>query len=380
MLAAVAAGVLASCGGGGGGGSPPPDLTWRSASLPVPAGSRAVVRDAVWCGDRWWVVGGTSDNRGDTRPAVWTSGDGATWRRESVHPGDDYYAARAILGSIGCSADRVAALGSKSGGAHGNPRVQTWRELTGRSLAAVVASNEQYGGQDTVSVSRMSGGSSGYLVTGTRLAGAAVWSSRTGARFTLHDEAPGLASTASVSTQARDALWGEGSWTVVGDETLDSGRLAATVWSGAGDGPWSKASLPGGTVITTAERVTLSDAGPVVAGIEDRTFALWSEHDGRWSQTSTFGKEDLDGSEPEFVSGLASAGGRLAATYSDGSSFRLAVGPATALSTEPLPASVSDLGDHTVTVATHGNDLLLLTDDGHHGRVWLTHLPNAAVR
>jgi hypothetical protein len=133
-------------------------------------------------------------------------------------------------------------------------------------------------------------------------------------------------------------------------------------------------SLPGGTVVTTAERVTLTDAGPVVAGTEDRTFALWSQHDGRWSQLSTFGQANTGGTEPEFVSGLAAAGGLLVATYSDGASFRLAIGAATSLSDVPLPAAVSNRGDHTVTVATHGSNVLLLSDGGPRSRVWLTHV------
>jgi hypothetical protein len=32
-------------------------------------------------------------------------------------------------------------------------------------------------------------------------------------------------------------------------------------------------------------------------------------------------------------------------------------------------------GDHAVTIATHRADALLLTDDGHQGRVWLTRVP-----
>jgi glucose/arabinose dehydrogenase len=38
--------------------------------------------------------------------------------------------------------------------------------------------------------------------------------------------------------------------------------------------------------------------------------------------------------------------------------------------------SVSVSGDHTVDVATHGTEALLVTDDGRSGQVWLTHVPS----
>jgi hypothetical protein len=340
----------------------------------VPAGHRAILQSAVWCGSAWYAAGATADARGDTRPAVWTSGDGRRWRPVRLDPGDDYYAVRAILISVGCWQGRVAALGAKPGGAHGNPRVETWHERADGSLAAVPAPFEQYGGQDAVSVNRLSGGTTGYLVTGTRVSGAAVWSSPTGSRFTLHEKAAGLANTAAATTQALDAVWWHGSWIVVGDSTRASGRLVATAWSGAGAGPWTATQLPGGTQVTTGERVTLTSTGPVAAGIDDTAFGIWSERDGRWSLESSFGARRAGATSPAFVSGLAWTGSLVVATYSDGAAFRLAVGPASSLSAVPLPTAVSVRGDHAATLATHGEDLLLLTDDGHQGRLWLTHV------
>ena len=59
-----------------------------------------------------------------------------TWKQLVLHPGRDYYAARAILTSVGCSRGRLAVLGSKSGGVHGTPRIRSWRQLPDGSLAA----------------------------------------------------------------------------------------------------------------------------------------------------------------------------------------------------------------------------------------------------
>jgi hypothetical protein len=365
---ALVALVLSACGGGS---SPPsPTLTWQQRTLPVSAGERAVVQSAAWCGGRWYVAGATADTRGDTRPAVWSSDDGRTWRHVRLHPGADYYAERAILTSVACSHGHIAALGAKPGGAHGNPRVETWRQQSDGSLAAVQAPFEQYGGQDAVSVNRLSGGAGGFLVTGTRVSGAAVWSSSDGNRFTIHERAPGLADTSAATTQALDAVWWGRSWTVVGDATRSTG-LVATVWTGTVGGPWTPTSLPRGAGLTTAERVVGTGGGPVVAGLDGHAVGIWGESGGRWAHWATFGATVPGATSPAYVAGLAWTGSRLAVVYSDGARFRLELGVRTSWTGAPLPAAVGVRGDHTVTVAAHGKSLLLLTDDGRQGRVWL---------
>ena len=144
--AAMVATGLTSCGHHD---APPWDhLSWRAVRLPVPAGDRALVRGATWCADRWVVVGATADARGSTKPAVWASGDGRQWRTLPLDPDGDFYAARAILTSVGCADGRLAVLGAKSGGAHGNPRTATWRQLPDGTLAAVRAPFELYGGRE----------------------------------------------------------------------------------------------------------------------------------------------------------------------------------------------------------------------------------------
>lgn len=376
LLAVTSVGLLAACGGGGH-AHPAPGPSWHEQRLPADAGTRDVVQSALWCGGRWYVAGATADARGGTRPAVWASPDGSSWRPVALHPGPDYYAERAILTSLGCRRGQLAGLGAKPGGAHGNPRVETWRQLGDGSLAAVRAPFEQYGGQDAVSVNRLAGGPEGYLIAGTRVTGAAVWSSPTGLRFVLHEDVPGLASTAAATTQALDAVWWRGSWTVVGDTTRSSGRLVGTVWSGpsAGAGPWTPVSLPGGTRVTTAERATVTASGPVVAGLDDAAFALWSRDGDGWALASTFGSVHAGATSPAFVSGLAWTGSRLVATYSDGVAFHLVSGTAGSMAAVPLPTPGVVRGDRTVTVAAHGDQLLLLADDGRHSRLWLTLLP-----
>ena len=346
-------------------------LSWREDDLPAAAGERVVVRAATWCDGRWVVVGATADARGNTRPAVWTSTDAVDWHPVPLHPGRDYYAARAILFSVGCASGRLALLGAKSGGAHGNPRTATWRERPDGSLAAVPAAFELFGGPNAVSVSRLTGGPTGYLIAGTRSGGATVWTSRTGDPFRIHEDAPGLASTKQQRTQALDAVWWHGAWTVAGVATDDTGRLGATTWRGPADGAWTASRLPGGKTITTAERLALTDDGPLAVGFVDRAFGVWSERDEKWALDSTFGRQDPEATSAAYVSGVAWTGSLLAAAYSDGAAYHLAVGPTSGLDDVPLPAPVAVRGDSTVTVAAHRESLLLLTDNGSGAHVWL---------
>ena len=373
-LAVVAVALLGACGGGEHPPVPSVTLRWQASRLPVPAGERAVVRAATWCSGRWVVVGATADAEGRTRPAVWTSPDGHAWRTARLRPGRDYYTAREILGSVACSAGRLALMGAKSGGAHGMPRTATWRQRDDGSLAAVRAPYLLFGGTESVAVARMGGGPHGYLITGTRVSGAAVWRSATGAVFRLYDGAPGLASTPRARTQALDSLPYRRGWLVAGDLVDAEGRLRGAVWTGDRGGPWRQALLPGGSTLSTAERLVGSPAGPDVAGLLDGGYGVWALRDGSWTLDERFGELDPDGTGAAYVSGLAAPGGLVAVTYSDGTRFRL-----WAANDVPMPAEIPVDGDRTATLAAHGRRLLLLTDDDHVGRAWLATVPRPSL-
>ena len=45
----------------------------------------------------------------------------------------------------------------------------------------------------------------------------------------------------------------------------------------------------------------------------------------------------------------------------------------------PDPMSVTVRADHATTLSTHSDHLLLLTDDGDQGRVWLARVPGPAA-
>jgi hypothetical protein len=373
-LATLLLGAVTACGGGGHQDLPWEHLSWQAASLPVHDGSRAVVRSATWCGGRWVVVGATADAV-DTRPAVWSSPDARTWTTVRLDPGGDHYAAREILASVGCSRGRLAVVGARSGGPHGTPRTATWRQRPDGSLAAVRLPYTVFGGTRAVTVNELRGGPQGFMLAGTRTSGAATWTSRTGTAFHLHEGVPGLANTRSARTQGTDVVPDRDGWLVTGVSTEDDGRVTATVWTPAGAGHYLRQELPGGDTISTADRAVRVGSGPLVAGLLDHGFGVWLRQGGVWTPHGTFGETDPDATSAAFVSGLVWTGSLVLATYSDGSQFRLAVGGLPP-SGSTLPVSVSVSGDHAVTVATHGSDALLLTDDGQQGRVWLTHVPS----
>ena len=64
-----------------------------------------------------------------------------------------YWGRRAIINSVACSRDRVAMLGARSGGAHGNPRVTSFY-ADGDRIADVRAVFIQFGGVTATNVGR----------------------------------------------------------------------------------------------------------------------------------------------------------------------------------------------------------------------------------
>ncbi len=297
-LAAVLVAGLAAC------DDPPPpepgrpfDVTWTERLLPDPAGppGRTVVRDAVGCGDGWWVVGAVfldnpTETR-DTRPAVWFSTDRETWTSVPVDA-RTYWGRRAIINSVACSRGRVSMLGARSGGAHGNPRVTSFY-ADGDRIADVRAVFIQFGGVTATNVNAVSGGPEGWLITGNRISGPSVWVSDDPREFTRVEAESGLTDDGELQSITQGGGWAGDEWIVVGGgartgQLLDPDPLA---WTSPDGLAWTPEEMPATEAIEDAQRVVLLDDGRLlVVGRSGRQYAAWvRDAGGGWSPATTFG-------------------------------------------------------------------------------------------
>jgi hypothetical protein len=318
---------------------------WTELSLPGPGGR--LLRDAVACGGHWYVVGGRSAPDGETSPAAWESADGRSWRSLTLAAlPDSYYGPRSVLYAVACANDRIAAIGSRRGGAHGNPRVSTWYQRADGSLAEAAAPFETYGGETAVGVGRIAGGRSGFLLAGNRTGGAAAWLSTDGRSFRLIENAPGLA-----RAFARDGAVLDGQLTLVG-----SLGDAAAAWTSADGSSWERTGVAvEGGGYAELQRVVRLGADLIAVGPRGETFGVWRGP--AWTAVGRFGTPD-----PIGVRSLTVADGRLYAATDDlwrstdgGRSWLAVTGPRGA---SPLAA-----------VAGNGAHLLLVGGD----RAWLAH-------
>jgi hypothetical protein len=359
---------------------PPPErleMTWAEHPLPAHPGppGRTVVRDAVECGEGWWVAGAVFLDRPtetrDTRPALWFSPDRERWEPVPIEAGT-YWGRRAILNSIACSRGRIAAVGARSGGAHGNPRVTTFFEKGG-GLDDRRAPFNLYGGATATNVGPITGGDPGWLVTGNRITGPAVWHSADGRDFTIEEDVPGLADEDGFGSLAQAAAWDGRQWVVVGGGneagTLDRQPLE---WTSPDGRTWERAEVPGTDGFDDLERVLPTDDGLVALGLRGDGFGAWLRDDDGWEAASDFGSIPDDSRSSPFVATLASGPRGLWATTSDGSAYALwHSDDGDEWAEVRLPATApATAGEHVLAVAAHDEELVLLADDGEGGRVW----------
>jgi hypothetical protein len=332
---------------------PPRSITWTEAALPMPAGppGRLTVLDAAECDGLWYVTGGVLGAGDTTRPAAWTSTDGRAWRSVTFAPlPGSYYGPQDLISSVGCASGRVAMIGARPGGAHGIPRVSTWR-LSGGRMAEVGATFETYGGDRAVNVAHLAAGPGGFLITGNRTSGAAVWLSPDGAGFRLYEDAPGLAGDATHQTVARDAVAGpDGRWVIVGGSaSKNSADQAPAVWLTTDGSRFGGAEVPAEPGYNELQRVVRLGAEVIAVGPRGQTLGAWRGPP--WTEAGTFGQVGVG------VQALAAADGRLIAaagaglwlSADAGGSWRALPAPAGAGSTLALAG-----GPHTVLLAGGG--------------------------
>lgn len=375
LTAVLACGLLAAC------SDPEPEvlrISWSERSLPAPAGApgRTVVRDAVQCGDGWWVVGAVFLDRPtetrDTRPAAWFSPDAEEWTSVPIDA-RTYWGRRAILNSVACSRGRIAIVGARSGGAHGNPRVTTFRTDGGR-LVDVSAVFTQYGGVSATNVGPIAGGPTGWLITGNRTSGPGVWFTDDPRGFTRVEAEPGLTDDGDLESLAQGAGWSGAEWVVVGSGArtgrhLDPDPLA---WTSPDGLTWTPEEMPAADGIQDVHRVVALDEDRLLAvGRSGDRFAAWTRDADGWQDPVAFAEiaEEWDGTP--YIASLARTSAGVLATLSTGDHYELwQTDDGRDWQRVDVPLEPQTAGDHTL-VAAGGGGLLAVADAGDGGHVWV---------
>ncbi|WP_431974722.1 hypothetical protein [Micromonospora haikouensis] len=369
----------------------PPRPDWRALTLPTPPGApgRLLLRDAAACGGRWFVVGAVADAAGVTRPAAWSSpvsagsppaasaaprGAGFAWSSLRLTP-RTAYGAENVLTAVGCRDGRLAAVGAKSGGVHGNPRISTWRQLADGSVVEVPAEFEVFGGPDAVNVGRIAGGPAGWVIAGNRGTGAAAWSSADAREFRLVSGVPELASDAAGRTWAADVTAVASGWVLVGSVRAP-GRPGGdpAVWTSPDGLGWRRQVLPAGDAPGDLQRVVRAGERLVGVGRRGDALAAWVRDVAGWRPGGALGPATGGSGQ---VAGLAAVdGGVLAvAVAAAGSSAWFSVDGG-GWAPVRLPAALAAAPDRSVAVAGAGGEVLLLVDGGAEGaRLWSARLP-----
>jgi hypothetical protein len=153
--------------------------------------------------------------------------------------------------------------------------------------------------------------------------------------------------------------------------TLDREPLE---WTSPDARAWERHDVPGSDDFDDLERVVATDDGLVALGLRGDRFGAWLRDDDGWEMASEFGSIPGDARSSPFAATLVDGGRGLWATTSDGASYALwhsddgdEWAPVSLPAAAPLTA-----GEHVLAVAAHDDEVLLLSDDGDHGRAWLS--------
>lgn len=341
-------------------------VPWEARGpLPTSSDRTVVLRDGTWCGDHWVVVGALRHGT-DTVPAAWASPDGRAWEGIPIRA-HSYYGQRAILFSVACVGDQPVAVGERSGGAHGNRRVTTFR-AAGATWTDVPAPFEQYGGPRALNVGPVSAGAHSWLIAGNRLDGPAVWVARSPRRFQIVEGAPGLVDDRDLAI-ASQAAWSDGSWHLVGGASVGTERQPLA-WTSADGRHWSEDPVPKGSALDDMERIVAVDGGLVAVGRSTDGFAVWRSAEGKWSRLGSFGAASDEGGLPDVVD-LDVQDRTIDAVVSDGATYQLWTSEdGSSWRRVTLPVQVPPSGDTAVATAASPRSVLLLTDDGSTATVW----------
>ncbi|MFY1672086.1 hypothetical protein ACN27G_19290 [Plantactinospora sp. WMMB334] len=354
---------------------------WQRLALPAPAGApgRLLVRDVTGCAGRWYVVGGVGAGAGETRPAAWASSDGSAWAAIPLTP-KSYYGRRSVLYSAACTNGRLAVLGDKPGGAHGNPRASSWQQRPDGSLVEIEARFELYGGPTAVNVARLVAGPAGYLITGNRSSGAAAWLSPDAGEFEIMEGAPELATDARGTTWAFDATATAQGWLMVGGILPPAGRIDRDplAWASPDGRAWRREPVPATGEYEELQRVVVCDGTPLAVGLRGRDFGVWRRVAGGWELAGSFGARGPAG--VPLVGALTVTGDGVLAAVSDGTSYTLWAGGDGGRSWRPVtgPAPMPVGAGRDASVVALADRVVLAVDDGRESTLWAARLPSGS--
>ncbi|MFY1686678.1 hypothetical protein [Plantactinospora sp. WMMB782] len=351
-------------------GVAPVGLTWQPVALPG-GDDRLMLRDVATCAGRWYLVGGAAATDGTERPLAWRSVDGRHWEPLVVRAAS-FYGRQSVLYAAACRDGRLAGLGSRVGGVHGNPRVAGWRQAADGSLVEVPAGAELYGGPNAAGVTRMTAGPAGWLTVGNRISGAAVWVATDPARFEIVESARELASDAAGRTWVFDATASPGGWLAVGGVGR-SGRVErdSVAWASPDGRTWRRQEVPAAAGYDELQRVTTVADRPVAVGPRGPAFGAWRDDGAGWSAAGEF--DSTQGGGVATVSDLVALDGRLYVAVSDGTAHRLWASDDRGDSWRPVlaPTPVLPAGaGRMVTLGAQDHRLLVVVDDGAGVAIW----------
>ncbi|MFD9891087.1 hypothetical protein ACFWY9_17225 [Amycolatopsis sp. NPDC059027] len=305
-------------------------------------------------------------------PGAWTWRAGR-WEPMTLHARSGY-ARQAELTVPAIDGDRILALGSAFGGAHGNPRPTIW---TGgpAALDEYPQGMELLGGPRAITVTGSAAGPSTYVLSGQwdhprGGAGAAVWVSADGAVWSRLDDDPALLSTEGARTRILATTRAGDGFVAVGD--VRSERLSPTAWT-SGDGrSWRREALPAdGSWDVSAWRITCRDSC-VAVGVAARPdggpqrLACW-QRDGTAWRPMVLGGPEVPRAQLLEVTGLSRDAGISVVTGKIGGKTRLwRYGPGCEGPAElPLPEDTPE-----ITAFASGGSVLLATTGRDSSKLW----------
>ena len=273
-------------------------LGWTRVDL---GSNQAAVAAVAHTSDMWWAAGSVIDETGEHRPSLWQSVDARIWKRVPTEASTGYGTV-SILYALAASARGVVALGSATGGAHGNPRTVSWLLGSDGTLREIRAAFELYNGPRQLTVRNVIDTPTAWVIFGSRVVrngtlGAALWTSASGDDFTLHDDDNALASGLREQVSGYDVAFDGRNLVAVGERIdLSPGAGAETDgirWTSPDGLAWQRTPVAGldfaGIGAQRPLRITIAGARQLIAGTEIRGRATrvlaWSSTNARsWTR------------------------------------------------------------------------------------------------